>query len=147
MLASPCVPMWACAQSLQSCLTLCDAMDHQAPLSMGFSSQEYWEGLPCPPPGDLPNSGTKTTSPALWADLPLLSQQGSSLPPNLSPDQAQSLAHLLSRLDKYPHLSPPLTPNFISCSWVWGQGRNDRKFLLSHEMLKEHVPSTSLSIF
>ena len=35
----------------QSCLTLCDPMDHvarQAPLSMGFSGQEYWSGLPCP---------------------------------------------------------------------------------------------------
>ena len=29
----------------------------QAPLSMGFSRQEYWSGLPCPPPGDLPHSG------------------------------------------------------------------------------------------
>ena len=28
---------------------------HQAPLSMGFSRQEFWSGLPCPPPGDLPN--------------------------------------------------------------------------------------------
>ena len=41
---------------------------HQAPLSMGFSSQEYWSGLPCPPPRDLPNPGiepTSLTSPAL----------------------------------------------------------------------------------
>ena len=30
---------------------------HQAPLCMGFSRQEYWSGLPCPPPGDLPNPG------------------------------------------------------------------------------------------
>ena len=29
----------------------------QAPLSKGFSSQEYWSGLPCPPPGDLPDPG------------------------------------------------------------------------------------------
>ena len=29
----------------------------QAPLSMGFSRQEYWSGLPCPPPGDLPKPG------------------------------------------------------------------------------------------
>ena len=36
---------------------------HQAPLSMGFSRQEYWSGLPCPPPGDLPNSGIKPSSP------------------------------------------------------------------------------------
>ena len=40
----------------------------QAPLSMGFSRQEYWSGLPCPPPGDLPNSGIKPRSPTLQAD-------------------------------------------------------------------------------
>ena len=41
---------------------------HQAPLSMGFSRQEYWSGLPCPPPGDLPDPGIEPvslTSPAL----------------------------------------------------------------------------------
>ena len=37
---------------------------HQAPLSMGFSSQEYWSRLPSPSPGDLPNPGTESTSPA-----------------------------------------------------------------------------------
>ena len=31
---------------------------HQAPLSMGFSGQEYWSGLPCPPLGDIPDPGT-----------------------------------------------------------------------------------------
>ena len=35
-----------------------------APLSMGFSRQEYWSGLPFPPPGDLPNPGIKLESPA-----------------------------------------------------------------------------------
>ena len=35
---------------------------HQAPLSMGFSRQEYWSGLPCPPPGHLPNPGIEPTS-------------------------------------------------------------------------------------
>ena len=35
---------------------------HQAPLSMGFSRQEYWSGLPFPPPGDLPNPGIKPAS-------------------------------------------------------------------------------------
>ena len=34
---------------------------YKAPLSMGFSRQEYWSGLPCPPPGDL-NSGVEPTS-------------------------------------------------------------------------------------
>ena len=35
---------------------------HQAPLSMGFSRQEYWSGLPCSPSGDPPNPGTEPTS-------------------------------------------------------------------------------------
>ena len=34
---------------------------HQAPLSMGFSRQEYWSGLPCPPLGDLPNPEIEPT--------------------------------------------------------------------------------------
>ena len=34
---------------------------HQAPLSMGFSRQAYWSGLPCPPPGDLPDPGIEST--------------------------------------------------------------------------------------
>ena len=41
---------------------------HQAPLSMGFSRQEYWSGLPFPSPGDLPNLGIKPRSPTLQAD-------------------------------------------------------------------------------
>ena len=41
---------------------------YQAPLSMGFSSQEYCSGLPCPPPGDLPSPGIEPRSPALQAD-------------------------------------------------------------------------------
>ena len=44
----------------------------QAPLSMEFSRQEYWCGLPLPTPGDLPNPGIEPTSAALQADsLPL----------------------------------------------------------------------------
>ena len=35
-----------------------------ASLSMGFSRQEYWSGLPCPPPGDLPDPGIETVSPS-----------------------------------------------------------------------------------
>ena len=50
--------------SLHSCPTLCDPMDCrvQEPLSMGFSRQEYWSGLPCPPPGDLPSQGSNPPS-------------------------------------------------------------------------------------
>ena len=42
---------------------------HQAPLSMGFSRQEYWSGLPFPSPGDLPDPGIEHRSPILQADL------------------------------------------------------------------------------
>ena len=38
---------------------------YQVPLSMGFSRQEYWSGLPFPSPGDLPNPGIEPRSPAL----------------------------------------------------------------------------------
>jgi len=41
---------------------------HQALLPMEFSTQEYWSGLPCSPPGDLPNPGIKPWSPTLQAD-------------------------------------------------------------------------------
>ena len=41
---------------------------YQAPLSMGFSRQEYWSGLPFPSPGDLPDPGIEPGSPALQAD-------------------------------------------------------------------------------
>ena len=44
------------------------AIARQAPLSMEFFGQEYWSGLPFPSPGDLPDSGIETVSPALQAD-------------------------------------------------------------------------------
>ena len=49
----------------------------QAPLSMGFSRQEYWSELPFPSQGDLPDSGIKPTSPALQVDSLPLSHLGS----------------------------------------------------------------------
>ena len=52
------------------CLTLCDppwTVALQAPLSMGFSRQEYCSGLPFPTPGDLPHPGIKPASPASLA--------------------------------------------------------------------------------
>ena len=51
------IPIWFC-------VTL-RAVACQAPLSMGFSRQEYWSGLPCPPPGAFPNPGIEPVSPAL----------------------------------------------------------------------------------
>ena len=53
------------AESLQSCPTLCGPRTaaHQAPLSMGFSRPQSWSGLPCPPPGDLPDPEVEPESP------------------------------------------------------------------------------------
>ena len=50
----------------KSCPTLAIpwTVARQAPLSMGFSRQEYWSGWPFPPPGDLPDQGIKPVSPA-----------------------------------------------------------------------------------
>ena len=55
----------------------------QAPLSVGFSKQEYWRGLPCSPPGDLPNPGIEPESLTLQAD---------SLPSELSGKPSGRLA-------------------------------------------------------
>ena len=54
------------AKSLQSDLTFATpwTSTRWAPLFMGLSREEYWSGLPCPPPGDLPDSGIEPTSPA-----------------------------------------------------------------------------------
>ena len=56
-----------CVKSLQLCPTVCDPIDlgRQSPLSTGFWRQEYWSGLPCLPPGDLPDPGIEPVSPAL----------------------------------------------------------------------------------
>ena len=80
---------WACARVLSQgmvvnvnlCMIRCFSrvwlfvtswtIAHQAPLSMGFSKQEYWSELPCPTPGDLPDPRiklTSPTSPALQSD-------------------------------------------------------------------------------
>ena len=68
-----------CCLVAQSCLTLCNPMGCSLPgqrMSMGFSRQEYWSGLPFPSPGDLPNSGIEPRSPesllhCSWILLPL----------------------------------------------------------------------------
>ena len=59
--------IWLCDPTV-----LCDPRGPQAPLSMQFFRQEYWSGLPCPPPGDLPDPGIKPASlmyPALTCEF------------------------------------------------------------------------------
>ena len=64
---------WRCVISMFSCSVVSDSATPwtavcQAPLSIGFSRQEYLSGLPCTPPGDLPNPGIEPRSPALQED-------------------------------------------------------------------------------
>ena len=60
-----CVHACLVASVVSDSLQPMDYIVHQAPLSMEFSRQEYWSGLPFPPPGDLHNPGTELVSPAL----------------------------------------------------------------------------------
>ena len=62
------VPLYVCMLSRFSHVQLFATLwtvACQAPLSMGFSRQQYWSGLPSPPPGDLPNPGIESLSPRL----------------------------------------------------------------------------------
>ena len=56
--------LFSCLVMSKSFVTLCTVVC-QAPLSMGFPSQEYWSRLPFPAPGDLPHPGVEPVSPAL----------------------------------------------------------------------------------
>ena len=71
--------MYVC---VPACLTFVApwTIAHQTPLSIGFPRQEYWSGLPFPPPGDLANPGIEPTSPALQVILYHLSHLGSPFP-------------------------------------------------------------------
>ena len=96
-----------------------------APLSLGFSGQEYWSGLPCPipPPGELPNPETEPASPALYADSLPSEPQGSrvSLTPqirlttHLMPGSGQAVQRkgnstcYILRSQKVCAVCPPLT--------------------------------------
>ena len=64
-----------------SCLTVWDPMDvvRQAPLSLGFSRQEYWSGQPFRSPGEPPDPGIKPRFPALQADSLPSEPQGKPL--------------------------------------------------------------------
>ena len=79
--ASPQHQLCCCRLGAQSCPPFVTpwTIDSQAPLSMGFSRQEYWSGLPCPPPWDLPDPRIEPTSPTLQVESSPLSHQENSV--------------------------------------------------------------------
>ena len=84
---SVCVCMHVCVLNCFSRVQLFVTLwtgGHKAPLSKGFSKQQYWSGLPCPPPGDLSNPGIEPVVFALLVDSLSLSHLGgprAGLPP------------------------------------------------------------------
>ena len=105
-------PFWTlCCLVSQSCPTHRNPMDYSPPGSSvhgGFSRQEYWSGLPCPPPGDLPNPGIKPRSPSLQAD------SLSSEPPEKPKNMGEGGLSLLQGI------FPIQESNwgFLNCRWI-----------------------------
>ena len=113
------------AKSRQLCPTLCTlwTVAHQAPLSMGFSRQQHWSGLPCPSPWDLPDPGIKPTSPASPASLALQTDSYHAEPPGklqIPPLEDQNLPWLratdkyINEILQYLHVAPQLFKAIIS---------------------------------
>ena len=104
------------AQSLQLCQTLGNLMACCPPGSSvpGFSWQEYWRGLPFPPPGDLPSPGIEPTSPAspaLQADSLLLSHWGSP-----------SKGWVCADVTAYTSLGAPVTEEYVLTHQIFHTG-------------------------
>ena len=106
------------SESLQSLWTVAC----QAPLFLGFFRQEYWSGLPFPLPGDLPDPGIKLGSPALQADSPPLSHQGSPL------------LCLMKPCISYSWLLSILSWETFERTWFMGQKEKRRRYQM---MLKK----------
>ena len=97
---SSCFPF---SEVAQSCPTLCNPMEciaQQVPLSMGFSRQEYWSGLPFPSPGDLPDPGIKPRSPVLQADALASEPPGKPFRPALKHSSSPSIIESLEFFSK-----------------------------------------------
>ena len=106
----------------------------QAPLTMGFSRQEYWSRLPCPPPEDLPDPGIKPTSsvaPALQADSLPLTHLGSPkdlLYTNYQKNANQNYIEVSLHTSQNSH--HPKNPQIISAiERVWGKGTSPTQLM------------------
>ena len=108
----------------------------QAPLSMGFSRQEYWSGLPCPPPGDLPDPGIEPQSPASpasqadslplshlgspWSHLHVCTRHGAHMYPDC---YRSSLRHMSAVFQVFSKMRKSFPP-----SSFWSALKEGRKY-------------------
>ena len=108
-----CACMVSCFSRVRLFVTLWTAA-RQASLSMGFSRQEYWSGLPCPPPGGLPNPGTEFPSLLFvaWTGRFFTSSTTWEAPtwPDLPNSQASSPNILLLTRAQFSHVAPRSLP-------------------------------------
>ena len=100
----------------QSCLTLCDPMDCRPPGSSvhGICRQEYWSGLQCPPPGDLPHPGIKHTSlmsPALAGRLFTTSATWEALLPSCQ----LSIPRIFTGISTLANAAQPQHHTYVHC--------------------------------
>ena len=122
-----------CAKSVHSCLwcvlVIPWTIACQAPLSMGFSRQEYWSGLPCPPPGSLPNPGI---SPHLLSFL-----------------QSRQMSHLKPKFWKPLHFGSTDTPFFflISCCFYLFWSNFDRWLEIRYFSVSISDPQMPMSTY
>ena len=93
--------MLICFSHIQFCETLW-TISYQAPLSRGFPRQEYWNGLPCPPPGDLPNPGIESAS------LSSLALAGRFFTTSATWEALPSSLHLINPYFIRAHLRQPI---------------------------------------
>ena len=122
----------------------------QAPLSMGFSRQESWSGLPCPPPGDLPNPRVEPRSPSLQVDS--LPSEPPEKPENtgvgslfllqgifLTQESNWGFLHCRQILYQLSSPNSPHSPGHAHAFWGWGAGRWGRNLLESEDRTTLHI--------
>ena len=137
-------------------------LDCQAPLSMKFSTQEYWSGLPCLPPGDLPDPEIKPVSSVFccipgrfftaeekgkWKPLSRVQLFGTPYSPWKSPGQNNGVGSLFLLQGIFP--TQGSNPGLLHCRWILYQlSHKGIPLLLSHQesLMNRHIWYLSLSI-
>ena len=88
---------------------------HQALLSMDFSRQEHWNGLPFPVPGDLPNTGIEPASPP-WQAVSCIAGRFFTTEPSVKPIVKESVNHSVLPDFLWPH---GLKPTWLLCHGIF----------------------------